>query len=144
MSEADDDALIINERVRIPAAELEFEFTRSSGAGGQHVNKNETAVVLLFDIARSTRLSDDERTRAMAKLAGRIATDGIMRVKSQDSRSQLKNRAEVMQRFAQLLREALVVPKLRRKTKPTRASIERRLDQKRRTSAHKRNRRDGY
>jgi ribosome-associated protein len=141
MSDDENDILIINDRVRIPTAELQFEFARSSGAGGQHVNKNETAVVLIFDIATTSRLTHDERTRATSKLAGRISGDGLLRVKSQESRSQLKNREEVVTRFAQLLREALIVPKPRRKTKPTRASVERRLDQKRRKSEHKRGRR---
>jgi ribosome-associated protein len=143
MAASDDDSsgLVINERVRIPAVELRFEFVRSSGAGGQHVNKTETAVALLFDLARSPSLTDSERERALAKLATRVNSDGVLRLESQDSRSQLKNREEVVRRFAQLLREALVVPRKRRKTKPTRGAIESRLNDKRRLSERKRDRR---
>jgi ribosome-associated protein len=137
------DALTINAHVRIPYSELSFETTRSSGAGGQHVNKNETAVALLFDLANSPSLNDAERARAQAKLANRLNNAGVLRIESQDSRSQLKNREEVTRRFAQLLRDALLVPKRRIKTKPTRASIERRLDAKKRRGAAKRGRRSG-
>jgi ribosome-associated protein len=135
------DALIINARVRIPLSELSYETTRSSGAGGQHVNKNETAVALLFDLARSPSLNDAERARAQAKLASRINTAGVLRVESQESRSQVKNREEVTRRFAQLLRDALLAPKKRIKTKPPRRSIEKRLVSKKHRGAIKRDRR---
>jgi ribosome-associated protein len=136
--------VVINTRVRIPLAALEFRFTRSSGAGGQHVNKNETAVELSFDLAGSPYLTEDERRRALTKLAGRVTSEGVLRVESQESRSQLKNREEVIRRFAQLLRDALVIPRARRKTRPTRGSVETRLEGKRRRSEHKRNRQSDF
>jgi ribosome-associated protein len=138
------ETLVINEQVRIPLAELHFQFTRSSGAGGQHVNKNETAVELAFDVARSSSLTDTERARVLAKLRGRITSDGILKVESQGSRSQLKNREEVTRKFAQLLREALVVPRTRRKTRPSRGAIESRLEGKKHRSSVKRERRSSY
>jgi ribosome-associated protein len=141
---APSDFLAINTHVHIPLTELLYETTRSSGAGGQHVNKNETAVALLFDCGQSTALSATERQRIQTKLAGRINSVGILRVESQESRSQLKNREEATRRFAQLLREALIVPKQRRKTKPSKASKERRLTAKKRDSDVKRNRRVDY
>ncbi len=137
------DALIINARVRIPFSELSFESTRSSGPGGQHVNKNETAVALLFDLGRTSCLNEADRARAQTKLAARINAAGIMRVESKVSRSQLKNRQEAMRRFAQLLRDALLIPKKRIRTKPTRSSVEKRLSAKKHRGAIKRERRAG-
>ncbi len=137
------DVLFINTRVRIPLAELAYEFSRSSGAGGQNVNKNETAVALTFDLARTPALNESERARLLDKLANRVTSDGLLRMESQESRSQLKNREEVTRRFAQLLREALIVPRSRRKTKPSRAAKERRITAKKHAGEIKRGRSGG-
>jgi ribosome-associated protein len=134
--------LIINSRVRIPISDLVFRATRSSGAGGQNVNKVETAVELIFDLQNTPHLSEDERARAMSKLASHLDSDGALHLESQSERSQLRNKDEVTRRFAQRLREALIVPKKRRKTKPTRASIEKRLESKKRAGNAKRERQE--
>jgi ribosome-associated protein len=135
------DEIVINARVRVPFSELAFRASRASGPGGQNVNKTESAIELLFDLAHTSALTDDERRRAQGKLAAHVDSDGVMHVESQSERSQLRNREEAIRKFAQLLREALVIPKQRRKTKPTRSSIEARLQTKKRTGDIKRHRR---
>lgn len=133
--------LIINAKVRVSLSELTFRASRASGPGGQHVNKTESAIELIFDLARTTALTDDERRRVLVKLASYVDGDGVLHIESQSERSQLRNREEATRKFAQLLREALVLPKKRRKTKPTRSSIESRLQSKKRAGQVKNQRR---
>ncbi len=125
------DLLIINESVRIPRSELAYRYARSSAPGGQHTNKTETAVELLFDLAHSPWLTEPERALATQRLARYLDSDGMLHLESQSERSQLRNRDEVTQRFAELLRQALRPVRPRRQTRPSRASRERRLAQKR-------------
>ena len=95
---------------------------------------------LTFDLLNNTRLTEAERERARQKLGSLVDSTGVMHVVAQSERSQLRNRQEAVDRFAALLRDALVVPKKRRKTRPTRSSIERRIDSKKRTAQIKRTR----
>jgi ribosome-associated protein len=132
--------LVINEAVRIPLAELRFQFVRSSGPGGQHVNRSATQVELTFDLARSPSLTDEQKARARANLKSCVDQDGVLHLASQTFRSQLQNREDVTARFVELLRRALRVPKKRRPTRPTAGSKERRLESKRRQSTIKRQR----
>ena len=137
-----DDSLIhITDNVSIPMSELRFRFARSSGPGGQHVNRSATQVELLFDVANSPSLNETQRQRVLRKLKSRIDKEGILHLVSQESRSQLRNREEVVKRFQELMREALRTPKRRLPTRPTPASQERRLREKRRRSEIKRSRR---
>ncbi|MFN4293116.1 MAG: alternative ribosome rescue aminoacyl-tRNA hydrolase ArfB [Thermoflexales bacterium] len=138
---ATQDDLIISAHVRIPVDELTYRFSRASGAGGQHVNKAETAVELLFDLAHTPSLDDVQRRQAMARLARYLDDAGMLHLESRSERSQLRNRAEVTRRFVRLLRQALTPAKRRRRTRPPRAAVEERLRQKRRTSEVKRQRR---
>lgn len=133
--------LIINETVRIPLAELHYQFVRSSGPGGQHVNRSATQVELMFDLAGSPSLSDEQKARARAALKSYVDKDGVVHLASQTFRSQLRNREAVTARFVELMRRALRVPKKRRPTRPTAASKERRLAAKRHRSEVKRERR---
>lgn len=135
-----DTEIVINSHISIPLSELSFQFARASGPGGQNVNRVESAVELTFDLLNCPRLTDAERERARQKLGSLVDSSGVMHVVAQSERSQLRNRQEVVVRFAALLRDALVVPKKRRKTRPTKSSIERRIDSKKRTSQLKRTR----
>ena len=131
----------ITDTVFIPMSELSFRFARSSGPGGQHVNRSATQVELLFDVANSPSLDETQRQRVLTNLKSRIDQEGILHLVSQETRSQLRNREEVVERFRELMRDALHVPKSRRPTRPSRAVRERRLEKKRRRGGIKRDRR---
>jgi len=133
-------SLVVNESVAIPRSELDVRVSRSSGAGGQHVNKTSSRVEIFWNIASSRAISDDERSRLFAKLASKLTTEGSIRVVASDMRSQSRNRELAEERLADLVRRALVIPRKRRPTKPTRASKQARLDAKKRQASKKRDR----
>ena len=137
----DPDRPVINPDVSIPLAELTFRFVRSSGPGGQHVNKSATQAELTFDVAHSPNLSDAHKRRLLIALKNLIDKNGVLHLESQSTRSQLRNRQDVVARFQSLLRGALKPRKTRRPTRPTAASKERRLEKKKRHGAIKRARR---
>jgi len=141
LSIVNESILRITDTLSIPLSELRFRFARSGGPGGQHVNRSATQVELLFDVVGSPSLNEAQRRRVFNRLRSRIDKEGVLHLVSQESRSQLRNREEVVQRFQVLMREALRVPKRRLPTRPTRASQERRLKEKRRRSEIKRGRR---
>ena len=134
----------INEQVQIPLAELQFRFATSSGPGGQHVNKSETKVILLFDIAQSPSLPEAVRRRLLHKLANRLDKEGVLQIQAQESRSQHQNREMAVRRLQQLLAMALKPEKKRYKTKPSRAAIEKRLLGKQQRSRRKQERRERW
>ena len=115
--------------VIIPAASLRAETSRSGGPGGQNVNKLETRVTIVVEVD-ALPLPDDRKQRIRERLAGRINREGTLRVTSQAERSQLANRDRALARMEELLRDALVEAKPRRRTRATRASKEKRLEQK--------------
>jgi ribosome-associated protein len=134
--------LEILEGLTIPLSELTFETARSSGPGGQHVNKTETKVTLIFDVEASTALSADQKAVVHDRLGSRISNEGFLRVSSQTSRSQLANRKDTIERFTTLLRDALT-PKPERKPTRTPPKAKRaRLDAKRQQAEKKRLRKD--
>jgi ribosome-associated protein len=135
-------ALAVNESVSIPRSELDVRVSRSSGAGGQHVNKTSSRVEIFWNIVASRALTEEQRARLLAKLESRLTGEGSIRVVASDLRSQTRNRDLAEERLAELVRRALIVPRKRRATKPTRASKEARLDSKKRHSDKKRSRSD--
>ena len=122
--------LEINSDITIKTAEIRFDFVRSSGPGGQNVNKVASAVQLRFDIRNSTSIPDEIKPR-LIKLAGkRVNSEAVLLIDARTSRSQSQNRAEALERLKALILKALHKPKPRRKTRPTAASKEKRLRSK--------------
>jgi ribosome-associated protein len=144
MAHSDFSGIAVNGRLVLPKTELEYRASRAGGAGGQHVNTSSTRIELLWDLAHSAVVNEEERTRLATKLASRMDAEGRVRVVSSERRSQTQNKAAAEQRLAELVRRALVVPKKRRPTKPTRAAKERRLAEKKKRAERKQNRRPDY
>ena len=123
--------------VTINEDEIEIQFIRASGPGGQHVNKTATAVQLRFDIKHSLSLPDDIRERLLRFPDRRITAEGVLVITARRFRSQDQNRQDAVQRLVDLIYKSALKPRRRRKTKPSRASIKRRLEHKRRQGAKK-------
>ena len=111
-------------------AELTFKAVRSSGAGGQNVNKVASKVVLTFDIPKSQAFSEEEKTLIYSNLASRLTTDGVLILNCDEDRSQLKNKEIVIKRFLELIKKGLFVPKERKATKVPKAAIRKRIKDK--------------
>ena len=126
------ESIRVTRSVSIPLSEIELRFSRSSGPGGQHAQKSETRVEAIFDVEASSALTDRQKRRVLSKAGP------VLRAIAQDERSQTRNREPAIARVTDALREALHVPRQRRPTKPGKAAIERRLEQKRRRSQTKR------
>jgi ribosome-associated protein len=135
------DGIRVNDAVFIPRDELAAKASRAGGAGGQHVNTSSTRIELTWNVGTSRALSEEQRERVLQKLASRLDAERNIRVVASDRRSQRQNRESAEQRLAELVRQALIVPKKRRPTKPSRAAKQARLDSKKRISEKKRERR---
>jgi ribosome-associated protein len=131
----DSESIRVTRSVVLPRSEIELRTSRSSGPGGQHAQKSETRVEAVFDVEASNALSDAQKRRVVAKAGP------VLRAIAQDERSQLRNKDLATERLVESLREALRVPRRRVPTKPSAASRERRLEQKKRRSQVKRLRR---
>lgn len=132
--------LAITRTLLIPEAELGERFVRSSGPGGQNVNKVSTAVELRFDVAGSPSLPEPVRTRLLARADRRLTAEGVLTIVAQRFRTQERNREDARARLAEIVRAATVAPKARLATKPSRASKERRLGSKKLKASIKRGR----
>ena len=136
-----DSALVVNATVSIPRSELEVRATRSGGPGGQHVNTSSTRIELRWNVLRTSALDEEQRARVAERLAGRLDGEGWLRVVSSESRSQRQNREAAEKRLADTVRSALVIPKTRKPTKPSRAARRARLEEKRKRGEKKASRR---
>jgi len=136
MAAMERESIQVTRSVTIPRAEIELRFSRSSGPGGQHAQKSDTRVEASFDVEGSPSLTEAQKRRILARAGP------VIRAVAQDERSQWRNRELATERLVEALREALKVPRRRRPTKPSRAAVERRLEQKRRRSQVKRRRRE--
>ena len=121
-------------------SELTFKAVRSSGAGGQNVNKVSSKVVLTFDVLNSFALAEEEKIRIQKKLKSKLSLDGILILNCDEDRSQLKNKSIITKRFLEIIEKALIVPKQRKATKIPRSVIEKRLKDKSSVSEIKQNR----
>ena len=130
-----DESIAVTRSLSIPRSEIAYRFSRSSGPGGQHAQKSDTRVEATFDVEASVALTQTQKRRVVARAGP------VIRAIAQDERSQWRNRELATERLVEALREALRVPRRRRPTRPTKAAVERRLEQKRRRSDVKRLRR---
>lgn len=135
------DALLVTRRVQIPARELTLSYARSGGPGGQHVNKTATKVHLRWSIRTSEALTDLDRVWLLERLASRLTAEGELLVTAETHRDQRRNVDVALEKLAATVRDALRRPKKRKKTRPSRAARQRRLDAKKRLSAQKQERR---
>ena len=130
-----EESIRVTRSISIPRSEIDFRYSRSSGPGGQHAQKSDTRVEAVFDVEASAALTEAQKRRVVAKAGP------VLRAIAQDERSQWRNRELATERLIEQLREALRVPRRRRPTKPSKGAVEKRLEQKRRRSDLKRQRR---
>jgi ribosome-associated protein len=133
--------LQITPSLQIDERKLQFEYIRASGPGGQNINKVATAVQLRFDV-RNSSLPEDAKTRLTSLAGKRVSTDGILLIEARRFRTREQNRADAIQRFVELVRKSLLEPKTRTRTKPTKASKEKRLKEKKQRGEIKKTRQD--
>ncbi|HEX2601646.1 MAG TPA: alternative ribosome rescue aminoacyl-tRNA hydrolase ArfB [Gemmatimonadaceae bacterium] len=133
--------LAVNQSLSIPRGELDVRVSRSSGAGGQHVNKTSSRVEVFWNIRTSKAVTEEQRALLLSRLQSKLTSDGSVRVVASDMRSQSRNREIAEERLGEMVRRALAVRRKRKPTKPTRAAKEARLESKKRHSRKKDERR---
>jgi ribosome-associated protein len=137
----DIEGIRVNQSLVIPRSELTVRASRSSGAGGQHVNKTSSRIEVEWSVAQSPSRTDEARASLFKRLASRLSENGIIRVVASDTRSQLRNREAAEKRLAETIAKALIVPKKRKPTRRPRSADEARLTEKKKQSERKRERR---
>ncbi|MBA3403451.1 MAG: aminoacyl-tRNA hydrolase [Gemmatimonadaceae bacterium] len=140
LASAPTNVLVISDQLSIPRAELDVKASRSSGAGGQHVNKTASRVEIAWNVATSSSLTDEQRQLLSQRLASRLSAEGSIRVVASDTRSQLRNREHAESRLIEMVRRGLTVPKRRKATRRPRGANEARLTVKKKHSDKKRER----
>jgi ribosome-associated protein len=135
-----DVGVVVTPHVTIPYSELQVQAISGSGPGGQHVNRSATRIALSWSVRHTRALDEAQRARVAGVLGSRLDSEGFIRIVAGEFRSQLQNRAAAMERLAHVVARALIVPKSRKATRPTRASVERRIDAKKMRSKTKRDR----
>lgn len=138
---SESDALEITPQVRIPMTEIVLTAISGGGPGGQHVNKSATRIALQWNVRTSLALREEQRERLLQQLASRLDTEGQLRIVAGEYRSQQQNRRAALERLQQLVARALVVPRVRRATRPSRGAVQERLTDKRKRAETKRQRR---
>lgn len=136
--------LQITESIQIEESELQFEFIRASGPGGQNVNKVATAVQLRFDVPNSPSLDPDIKGRLIQLAGRRVSADGVLVLEARRFRTQEANREDAIRKFIELVRKAAEKPKVRRKTRPTKTSQEDRIKEKKKRGEVKKLRRERF
>lgn len=124
--------------------ELSYKTSRSSGSGGQNVNKVETSVTVIWKVEDSTVFTESEKERILLKLKNKINAEGILQTTVSESRTQLQNKKNAIEKIQELVNKSLIVPKKRIATKPSRAKVEKRLESKKKLSEKKENRKFKY
>lgn len=137
---ATENLVAITASLAIPLRELEFRFSRSGGPGGQNVNKVNSKVTLFFNVSLSPSLNNSQKSLVLHRLASRISQQGVLQLSASEHRTQKANKDAVLLRFANLIKQALVVQKPRKKTKPSRGSKERRIASKKKRAVVKQHR----
>jgi ribosome-associated protein len=140
----EENILWITDRLQIPIAEIAISFVRSSGPGGQHVNKTSTQAELVFDLANSPSITEADRAWLISRLASKLDSSGILRVTSQEYRSQLRNKQDALEKLEAMLRSAILRPKPRKKSKPSRSAVEKRIGAKKKAGEKKRLRQEKF
>ncbi|BAH39570.1 hypothetical protein GAU_2528 [Gemmatimonas aurantiaca T-27] len=144
MSDSGETSLSVAAGVFIPFDELDVRAISGGGPGGQHVNKSATRISIQWNVRTTRALRDEQRARVLEKLASRLDGDGALRIVAGEFRSQQQNRRAALERLQQLISRALIVPRVRRATRPTRGAVENRLGEKRRRSETKQQRRHDH
>lgn len=138
----------INEQIIIPLSTVDFRFSRSGGPGGQHANTADTRVTLVYSVTESdelaSALSKTKFKRIVSRLKPHLNNEGFIQISSQETRSQLRNKEIVIERFRTILKQALIEPKIRKKTVPSKAARQKRLNDKKRRSDVKAGRRKNW